>query len=475
MYRAKRLVILLVVLAAVCLAAFAAIRWEQHQEQIRTSGQVVLEIDSDSVQALSWSYEDTALAFHRDGDWRYDEDEAFPVDQEVIAGLLEPFQAFTAAFVIEDVEDYGQYGLDDPVCTIQLTAGEESYEIALGDYSVMDEQRYVCFGDGNVYLAQSDPMEVYEIVLEDCIQNDQIPDMDQVTSLAFSGEEDYEIVYQEDGSAWSYCGDDVYFTQRDGDTLPLDTSRVEDYLSSLETVTLSNYVDYDAAQEELAQYGLDDPELTVTVEYTAQGEDGEEISGTFTLHISRDPEELAQAEDADAGTDDGEEGSVTAYVRVEGSQIVYQLLSGEYEQLMAASYDDLRHREVLTASFDGIQSIDVSLEGETHTFTAQGEGEERTWTYQDQEVDISDLQAAVEGLSAQSFTQEQPDQQLEIALTVHLDDDTFPQVTVELYRYDGQTCLAVVDGAPVCLTARGDVVDLIEAVQAIVLGQAGEG
>lgn len=37
-----------------------------------------------------------------------------------------------------------------------------------------------------------------------------------------------------------------------------------------------------------------------------------------------------------------------------------------------------------------------------------------------------------------------------------------------LYRYDGSLCLAEVDGNPVSLVERSHVVDLIEAVRAIV-------
>ena len=38
-----------------------------------------------------------------------------------------------------------------------------------------------------------------------------------------------------------------------------------------------------------------------------------------------------------------------------------------------------------------------------------------------------------------------------------------------LYRYDGDACLAVVDGESVCLVDRADAVELIEAVRTIVL------
>lgn len=42
---------------------------------------------------------------------------------------------------------------------------------------------------------------------------------------------------------------------------------------------------------------------------------------------------------------------------------------------------------------------------------------------------------------------------------------------MQFYRYDGASCLAVVDGEPVSLVARSAVVDLMEAVRAIVLNE----
>lgn len=466
MYRSKRLMILLAVLAVCCIAAFAALRFQERQERIETSGEVVLEIDSGAVQTLSWTYEGETLSFHRDGDWLYDGDEAFPVDGEKVDELLETFQAFAASFVIEEVEDLGQYGLDDPVCAIALGTGEKDYEILLGGFSAMDAQRYVSIGDGKVYLAASDPLDQFDAELRDMIDHDDIPALDQVTRIQFDGAERYTVTYEEDSTA-SWCGEDVYFTQRDGKTLPLDTGRVEDYLHNISYLAPNNYVTYHADEEELASYGLDDPELTVTVEYTA-ADGAEESSGTLILHVSRDPEERLAAQEDGAGETEEEE-TVTAYLRVGDSQIVYQITSEDYRELMAASYNDLRHQEVLSADFGDIWQIEATLEGASHTLTAQGEGEDRTWLYQGEEVDVSALQEALESLSADSFTDERPSQRQEIALTVYLDNDAFPQVEVELYRWDGEHCLAVVDGEPVSLVARSGAVDLIEAVQAIVL------
>lgn len=471
MKRSKRLCILLGVLAVACVATFALSRYQAKKEQIETSGEVVLEIPVDSVQALSWEYDGEELAFHKDDKWIYDEDEAFPVDGEKIEDLLDQFSAMGAAFIIENPEDLSPYGLSDPTCSITITTDEETYTILLGGYSTMDSQRYVSIGDGNVYLVADDPLDNYDVGLRDLLDPDDIPDFDQVSKITFTGSENYEIFYEayEEGSTRTYCADDVYFAQQEDGTLPLDTDKVTSYLQTIRYLDLSDYVTYNVTDEELAQYGLDDPQLTIQVDYTEENEDGDEVSDIFTLHISRDPEELAKAEESESENEDDAEEEITAYMRVGDSPIVYRLYSESYSSLMRASCDDLRHAELLTAAFADITQIDISLEDADYTITTDGSGDDRTYAYLETEVEIDDFRDALESLQADSFTDEAPAQKEEIRLTLHLDNAAFPTVEISLYRYDGSSCLAVVDGVPTALVERSQVVDLIEAVNAIVL------
>ena len=58
-----------------------------------------------------------------------------------------------------DVTDYAQYGLDDPEAVLHLATEERSYDIKMGAFSKMDEQRYIDIGDGNVYLVGEDPID----------------------------------------------------------------------------------------------------------------------------------------------------------------------------------------------------------------------------------------------------------------------------------------------------------------------------
>ena len=56
-------------------------------------------------------------------------------------------------------------------------------------------------------------------------------------------------------------------------------------------------------------------------------------------------------------------------------------------------------------------------------------------------------------------------------MTIHLDNEDFPSIAITLYRYDGATCLATVDGDSIAFVSRSQTVDLIEAVNALTLGR----
>ena len=477
MKRSKKIYILLLILAVTSIATYAVRQYEEHKEKIKNKEEIILEIPKDSVTALSWEYEGEdkreKFSFHKEDKWLYDEDEAFPVDEDKIDELLGLFEELKSSFIIEDVEDYGQYGLEDPACTIHLETEEKSYEILVGDFSIMDSQRYVSIGDGNVYLVKEDPMDYFEVLISDLMDHDETPIFSlNVSRIQFEGIENYTIIYEED-SGKSYNEDDVYFAQREGKSLPLDTYRVNSYLRDITHLNLKDYVSYKAGEEELSKYGLDHPELTIRVDYTYEDEDGEEVSDTFVLNISRDPEEKKALEKASEKRsekeDESEEEEITAYARVGNSKIIYRIEGEDYKNLIAASYNHFRHEKAYYGAFDDIKEIHISLEGKDYTITSKGKGDKRTYYYGEEELEIDDFKGALENLKADSFTQERPRDKKEIGLKLHLDHENFPEISIDLYRYDGSHCLAVIDGEPVSLIKRSNVVDLIEAVHAIVL------
>lgn len=473
MKRYKRVLILAAVLVVVCIATFALSQFEEEQEQIRTSNEIILQIPTDTVQSLSWEYSGGgSLAFNKTDDgWKYQDDEAFPVSEEKVLNILEHFEEYGVTFVITDVTDYAQYGLDEPECTLHLATGERSYDIKMGEFSKMDEQRYIDIGDGNVYLVSEDPLEYVDSSLSSMIAHDDTPGFETVVDITFAGSENYTIVRTDDSPNTYDPEDDIYFVERDGKTVPLNTASVRTFLNTITALDLLNYASYNATEEELKTFGLEEPMLSVTVNYTYTNDDDETVADTCVIHISENPEERAAS---DAAVAEGNTATaVTKYVRIGDSQIVYTMDDTDFAILKAVSYDDLRHKSLFWGDFETVTQIDISLEGEDHSITSkmkdEEDAQERVWYYGETELDISNVQSALEALSADSFTDELPSKDEEIGLTLHLDNENFPTVEIRLYRYDGSVCLAVVDGDPISLVSRSSVMDLVEAVQAIVL------
>ncbi len=463
MKRSKRLLVLVGVLVVCCIAAFAVTKIEEQKEQIRNSEEVILAVTSADVQSVSWEAGESSLGFHRDdsGVWRWDDDEAFPVDDEAMADLLSIFESFGAAFAIEEVTDYSQYGLDEPECTISLATADTSYTVTLGAFSKMDEQRYASIGDGNVYLVSQDPMDTYDVEISDLIDHDEIPVFDTVDSIIFTGSDGYTLCYKEDTTA-SYCVEDVYFFG----SKPLDTENVDTYLHNLSYMELTDYVSYNATEEELNTYGLAEPTLSLLVNYTVENEDETTTANSFTIHIGVVTEEAENEDD---------EPTTIGYARVGDSQILYKLAKDDETSILAYGYDDLRHDDMFTADFETVTAMDITLEGVTYSLvTAQSteddaDEDDIVWMYGEEEIDVTGVRSKLGSLSADSFTSEEATGKEEIRVVVYMDNDYSGTMEIVLYRYDGTSCLCEINGESTALVTRSSVVNLIEAVNTIVL------
>lgn len=450
MKRQKKLLLLLGLLVIVSAVTLGVMKQEEHKEKIKNTPATVLEMKD--IDSVSWDYNDVSYTFRKeDGTWVYDADAAFPVDPEKMDDLLSQFASLGAAFTIEEPEDLGQYGLEKPQCTIRLTAGEQTAELTLGDFSQMDSQRYAALGDGNVYLLSHDPMEEFDTDLSGLILQDEIPTFGTVENIALSGGDSF--TRNEEGTGFD--DDDLYF--RDSDGGALDTDRVNAFVKNLQNTSLTDYVTYNATEQDLADCYLAEPEKTVTLTYIP--EEAESETQTFTLHLGKEPD-----------PSDDETGQ--AYARVGDSKILYRISDTTYEALMACDYNDLRHKDVFCADFDQADSMTVTMEGTTWEFTKEipEDTDEAVWMLNGEAVDMTDVETTLKCLTAEEFTANAPADRQELSVTVHLDREGPDEMTVTLYRQDGKQSLAQLNGKSLCYLRRSDAVSLTEALNAILLG-----
>lgn len=96
-------------------------------------------------------------------------------------------------------------------------------------------------------------------------------------------------------------------------------------------------------------------------------------------------------------------------------------------------------------------------------------------------LDVTDDELAAWGLATPELTvtinytvtefgSDSSEEKEEVSLVFHLNNESFPQITVEIYRHDGSNCFVVLNGEKLGFVSRSSVVDLIEAIHQIVLG-----
>lgn len=444
MKRRRNMLTLLGVLAVLCIAILVVTGVQKHMDTIATTDEEIVAVDPAALTRVSWSRDGASLAFaSSDGVWTSTDDADFPVDQEKMADFLAHFESVRASFIIDDVEDYAQYGLASPECTITLTAEDGDTVIQLGGYSTMDSKRYLTLGQGTVYLIDDDLLDYVPADRDDFLRQDSVPAYDTIDAITYAGGNTLSIAYLPEEKL-TYTDEYDYYLQEGDSCKALSTAKVEGLVTTLAGLDYGDYVTYTASRADLADYGLDSPAAAVTVTTTLDGE-----QTAFTLYLGQDGEE-------------------NGYARVDGSEIIFRVEQETMEELLAVGYDTLRPSELLALDWDKVQGLTVTIDDAayeiTHTAGADTIGET--------EVELDDVMDAVDALTASEFSDEAPAKKQEIALTIRYDDEDYPLLELALYQYDGENCLAQVDGATVGLVARSDVVTLTEAVNAIILGLA---
>ena len=460
---------------------------KKHVDKVNTVDEVIFTFDPESVTEISLEKTETelSLTLTKEGDvWKDTSDEAFPVDEARIDDLLAEFKEVHASFSIEEAT-LSDYGLSSPEGTITVKIGDEAYTMDFGGYSTMDEKRYVSIGDGRAFLIDEDLLNELPDDRDELLKNDEIPVIAVIEEASSSGEAAFTIVYDEEKR--SYTEDYVYYMDEDGEYLPLGESNVLTWVNITGYLDLSEYVSYEASAEDLSGFGLADKTITVSVRGFDQTEEEAEESGTEREELSysvefgfveAEEETSAADEDAETSADEEEEIAGDTYFRVNGSEIIYKTDGSVYQDLLSASYNSLRPKEVLSVNWDNVISVDFTVEDNEYTVDfseepSEEDEEELVTVYRmdGEEIDFSGAEKAVDALTYTVFTELNEKGLLECAFTVHFDDEEYPEVSVEIYRYNGKNCLVYVDGVMSGQLSRSYMADAREAFLELALGE----
>lgn len=447
MKRQKRLILLLGVLA-VCMGGAVVLSGIDFDEKMTDTQTDIVNVDSSAITGLSWKYEEELSFTCADDTWTYDGDGEMPVDQELLGEIAENLSGITSDKKVEEVQSLGVYGLDSPAYSITVETEDETYEISIGDESFTDGEVYISIGDDYVYLTDAGLIDEISYGLLDCVEKEEIPEMETVTALSVDKEEAVDMVYKEEAG---YCYSDAYtYYLKDGDTYRnLDNDLAGDTFDTLTGLEWTGCVDYHAEEGELSAYGLDEPDAAVSVSY--ETEDGEEKGFAYEV-----------------GTADDQ-----YYAKLKDSDIVYSISSDVYDAAAGASYEELKPDEVVLLDWGTVESLDMELDGALYTVAIEESGDDGyTYTFDGEEVEFGDVVDSLEGIALDSEEEAEPgDNKEELTFTFHRSVEAYDTVELTFYQYNGSWCIAVLDGETLGCVSRQDVVDLKEAVNAIILDQ----
>lgn len=274
------------VIAVLCLIYVGLGAYTDHseaEEQERAESEKLYMTDLTGVKRISYDNAGTELSFTKDGDtWKYDGDDEFPVNASRMDSLAETVKKLPAIRKLEGGDELSAYGLDTPLRRITVEA-EDDAELTILIGSGTEDGNYYAVIDGEEtpWLISSALFDETSWGLEDMLALEQF--------LAISGTDIRAITIEKDGVTEYYVkktldeAGTIAWYRDSADTednkLP-DNSALNVLAESLSCLTVKNCANYKVTEEELAGYGLDQPEAIIS--YTYEESDEEK---TFSLSV----------------------------------------------------------------------------------------------------------------------------------------------------------------------------------------------
>ena len=260
----------------------------------------IISIASADVKSIKFVIDKKEVTFEKDGDsWVKSDETGFPVDQDKIDTLVSSLNSIKAERTLENVEDASEYELDQPDNTITVTTEDgETTVIQLGMENDSTSQEYIDLNkdSSTVYVVSNSTFSSFEGTLYDFAKSGVFPTVDSstVSKISVDGKDSSYVVEKDKNNFWNITGD--------GETEKADSAKATSLASTLSSVAYASYVNYNCAEDELSQYGLDKPYAEITVDYQ---EEVEKESTDDENEAENGDEEVSEAY-ADSETDGNE-------------------------------------------------------------------------------------------------------------------------------------------------------------------------
>ena len=256
--------------AYVGVKAYVAKQEAADTESAEEENPEIISIASADVKSIKFVIDKKEVTFKKDGDsWVKSDETDFPVDQDKIDTLVSSMNSIKAERTLENVEDASEYELDQPENTITVTTEDgETTVIQLGMENDSTSQEYIDLNEDSstVYVVSNSTFSSFEGTLYDFAKSGVFPTVDSstVSKISVEGKDSSYVVEKDENNFWNITGD--------GETEKADSAKATSLTSALSSMAYASYVNYNCAEDELSQYGLDKPYAEITVDYQEEVE-----------------------------------------------------------------------------------------------------------------------------------------------------------------------------------------------------------
>ena len=390
-----KMVLAVVSLAVLCGVYLGVSTYVSKQEEAENSKEEeeqvsVTDASADEIETVKFLIDKKEVTFQRkEEEWVKGNDEAFPVSQDTLNNAVGMLGDLKAERVLDDVSDLSEYGLDSPVNTIvfKTKMGEET-SIKIGAKNESVSQYYVKKNedDKKVYLVASASIEPFMNSLYDYAESGTFPEIssENIKAIQVEGETSYNLSVDENG---------FWYVSDGGNQEKADSAKAASMASSFSTLEYASFVNYDASEEEMESYGLNEPYANIILNYE------EEISKKETDNLKSEETELEEAENTEEkqGEKKGEEteekkeeeaemkdkslvihvGSEAEegdrYVSVDDSKEVYTMSEETLSTFLDKDDSDFWDMNVCYTSINDIESVEITYKGERKTINVSRE------------------------------------------------------------------------------------------------------
>ena len=345
--------LLLVVLVGGYVAMTIFMPSEDTEETEEEEKITVNTVEEDDIEKIVYNNkkEKITLVKQDDDTWIATNDEKCLVNEYTVDAMISTLKEVEASRKIEKKDiDKETFGFDEPSQEIVFTTkdgAETTYTLGAVN-SVVDKYYFMMSGDENAYLIDTTMYNSFDYDLLGLVELEEYPSMGTQDIADYSLTMDGKTLYFVDSKDAAHKKNEseipecVWKVGSSKDNLKKqDTDAASEMVQAIIGLTNSSCVTYNKTDKDMKKYGLDNPKLTLKVNYTEmESSEEEETTEESEDSTEEETEETSESKIIDKsftvyfGNTDEKSGEY--YVYCEGSKAIYTMNVANVETLMDA-------------------------------------------------------------------------------------------------------------------------------------------